>query len=120
MVPLAALGFIYDGTNFTQLDHPSAARGTIPYKLNEAGQLVGLYFDAAGLPHGFSYFRGRFTPISFPGSIDNTSIARGINSRGDIVGLYDASVEITHGFIYQNGQYRTLDTPFGQQTDVRA
>lgn len=32
--------------------------------------------------------------------------------------MYDATQEITHGFIYQDGQYRTLDTPFGQQTDV--
>lgn len=113
-------GFIYDGTNFTQLDHPNAVAGTIASKLNDTGQVVGWYFDGHLLPHGFLYFRGSFTPIDFPGSIDNTTLAFGINGHGDIVGVYDATVEITHGFIYRNGQYFPLDTPFAQQTEALA
>jgi hypothetical protein len=109
-------GFIFDGTNYQQIDYPGATSTTV-YAINDSGQAVGHYFKA-GLPHGFLYFEGNFTPIDFPGATD--TMPRSINSRGDIVGLYDATQEITHGFIYQNGQYRTLDTPFAQQTEVTA
>ncbi|MGQ0760937.1 MAG: hypothetical protein ACT4OT_02790 [Acidobacteriota bacterium] len=112
-------GFIYDGANFTQLDHPNAVYGTVASGLNDAGRIVGWYWDRYGYPHGFLYFDGSFTPIDFPGSFYGATLARGINNRGDIVGVYDGFLEIAHGFIYQNGEYRTLDTPFGQQTDVR-
>jgi uncharacterized membrane protein len=113
-------GFIYDGADFTQLDYPDAVFGTIASKLNDAGQVVGWYFDADGLPHGFLYFQGNYTPIDFPDSIDNTTLAFGINGHGHIVGVYDATVEITHGFIYRNGQYFALNTPFALQTEALA
>ncbi len=40
-----------DGT-FTNLDDPSATRGTEPIGINNSGQVVGLYVDAGGT-HGF-------------------------------------------------------------------
>src|SRR5262249_30835989 len=42
----------------------------------------------------------------------------GINSRGDIVGGYDTPSAITRGFAFQNFKFRTIDAPFGAQTQV--
>lgn len=110
-------GFLYDGRTFRQIDYPGAL-ATRAYKLNDHGELVGVFWDTAG-PHGFYYSRGQFVHLNFPGSVDNMSYAFGINNRGDIVGIYDVTVAITHGFLLRNGQYRTLDTPFGVQSEAR-
>ena len=38
---------------FTTIDVPGAANGTVAYGINDAGQIVGYYLDAAGTFHGF-------------------------------------------------------------------
>ncbi|MGH9214514.1 MAG: hypothetical protein ACRD2C_28175 [Acidimicrobiales bacterium] len=48
--------------------------------MNNRGQIVGGYRDAAGEQHGFLLRRGRYTTIDAPGRPDN--IAWGLNDRG--------------------------------------
>lgn len=79
----------------TPFDYPDAAF-TQAWDVNEGGDLVGVYRDAAGRIHG--YLRsadGEFTSIDFPGA--TLTRAFGINNRGDIVGTYVAN-GVQHAF----------------------
>ena len=53
--------------------------------VNDAGQMVGEFIDAASVEHGFVTSGGVFTLIDFPGA--TSTAAAGINSAGDIVGV---------------------------------
>ncbi|MEK7406297.1 MAG: right-handed parallel beta-helix repeat-containing protein [Acidobacteriota bacterium] len=87
---------VYPGANMTH------ARG-----INDAGDIVGEYFDAAGT-HGFLLSGGKFTSIDLPGA--RQTWARGINARGDIVGTYSDGTA-NHGFLLSQGKFTSLDCP---------
>ena len=80
---------------FTTLDDPLGTNGTEARGINDAGQVVGAYQDAAGKLHGFLYRAGGFTTIDVPGASSTT--VTGVGDRGQIVGWYvNAAGE--HGF----------------------
>ena len=90
-----ALGDTY---TFTTIDDPAALPGiTYALGLNNAGQIVGYYYDAAGY-HGFLYSGGVFTPINAP-SAPNSTVAIGINNLGQIVGYYTMELASTASWI---------------------
>ena len=91
---------------------------THPSKINDSGLVVGYYFDAAGIPHGFSFKDGQYSPIDFPGAFDTA--AYGVNRFGDIVGVYDGQDFITHGFLLHQGVFTTIDFPFKHVTVATA
>ncbi len=71
--------------HFTTIDF-SGASGTLASDINDAGQIVGFYYESAVVWHGFLLSGGVYTPINvtFPGAY-NTA-AQGINKTGQIVG----------------------------------
>ena len=87
---------------FTTRDVPGSLGGsTIASGINDAGQIVGQYMDAAG-QHGFLYTPGAgFTSIDAPAATGGT-YASGINNAGQIVGNYYDSTG-SHGFLYTPG-----------------
>jgi hypothetical protein len=65
--------------------------------------------------HGYLLFRGRFTPIDFPGA---TSTGAGANNaEGDIVGWYTDHQNLTHGYLLRNGQFHSFDFPGSIETE---
>lgn len=54
---------------------------------NNRSKVVGTYFDANWVLHGFLHEHGHFMSIENPGATDIT--ATGINDRGEIVGTYN-------------------------------
>src|SRR5438309_1414286 len=101
-----ALGDTY---TFTTVDDPAALPGiTYALGLNNAGQIVGYYYDTAGY-HGFLYSGGVFTPINAP-SAPNSTVAIGINNLGQIVGYYTDGTG-QHGFVDNGGIFTTIDFP---------
>jgi probable HAF family extracellular repeat protein len=70
---------------FLPLDPPRAVHRAMALDVNNAGEVVGVYYDG-NTEHGFLYANGKFTDIDFPNA--NTTIAFGINDKGDIVGSY--------------------------------
>lgn len=108
-------GFVLRGSQYSTLDYPGAPR-TFPQKINEAGAIVGYFYDGSGNPHGFLYKDGVWSRIDFPGSSD--TIATGINSAGDVVGTYDNFQPVTHGFLLRHGQFQRIDTPYGTQSSA--
>jgi probable HAF family extracellular repeat protein len=59
---------------FISLDDPSAVHGTEAFGINNLGQIVGDWIDAAGHRHGFLLDNGTYT------TIDNLSKSNGSNS----------------------------------------
>jgi probable HAF family extracellular repeat protein len=87
-------GFLLDQGSYTTLDVPGA-HWTHALGINDAGQVVGWYWDAIG-DHGFLFAQGSYTTLDVPGAISTG--ANGINASGQIVGYYvDAAG--THGFL---------------------
>jgi probable HAF family extracellular repeat protein len=74
----------FTGATFTTVAAPGAT-ATRAYGVNDVGQIVGSYDDAAGVTHGFSFASSTFTTLDV-GALGTT--AHGINNAGLIVGGY--------------------------------
>jgi probable HAF family extracellular repeat protein len=102
--------------NFIPIDVPGATT-TLASGINDRGHIVGSFFDANGMPHGFLNNHGTFTTIDFPGAT-RTSLS-GINNHGDIVGDYfiprQGLVEPqNNAFLYNRGAFTVIDSPRGE------
>jgi len=107
-------GFLYDGTTFVTLDDPAASvYGTSALGINDAGLIVGTYYDINDVAHGFLYEDGSYTNFDCPNS--TATNAAGINASGQIVGFcwYNSTY---HGFILSNNAYTPIDFPQGTLT----
>jgi uncharacterized membrane protein len=88
----AVLGFIRKKGGVTAID------GAFPLGVNNAGMMVGYYYDGGGV-RGFvstGTAPEDFAPIDFPGA--SATFASGVNRSGHIVGWYSDDTG-THGFI---------------------
>jgi probable HAF family extracellular repeat protein len=118
-------GFRREGV-FTTIDHPDAGSlpgtGTAVTAIDDGGRIVGFYFDATPMPHGFVRDNGRgarrddgdFIPIDHPdaGAQPGTgTLAVGLNDRGQIVGGYVDADGRGHGFLLDDGEFTTIDHP---------
>ena len=90
-------------------------KGTEAVGINDAGQIVGVYFDSSGAQHGFLDSGGTYTTLNDPVSGAYDTVATGINDAGQIVGNYTDSSGTPHGFLYSGGTYTTLDDPLGTE-----
>jgi len=86
---------------------------TDPFAINDRGDIVGSYSDAAGQVHGFLYRNRKFFTIDVPGS--STTVAVDINRDGTIVGNFDS-----HGYIYRHKAFEQVDAPGAFETSVTA
>ena len=103
-------GFADVGGVFTSLDDPLAgAGGTLALGNNNAGQVIGYYYDHQNNPHGFLNSGGVYSKIDVPQATFGT-VPLGINNAGEITGYYyDNSGE--KGFLYFGGVYTILSDP---------
>ncbi len=108
-------GFLYNTLThaFADIADPSAGpNGTAAIGINNAGDVVGFYFDSSGNPNGFLFNGSTYKNIDDPSAVNGT-YAYGINNLGDVVGEYlDASSD-AHGFLYDGTNYWTIDDPAG-------
>ena len=92
------LGFLRDAAGmFTVIDVPGAA-DTDALGINDAGQIVGAYFDSnSGVWHGFLRdAAGMITTIDVPRA--SYTAAYGITNAGQIVGTFQDAF-LLHGFL---------------------
>jgi probable HAF family extracellular repeat protein len=106
----------------TILDFPGANL-TEATGVNDDGQVVGNYRDAAGKFHGFFWDAGLFLTFNVPFADASITAPTAINNVGQIVGFYfDNNVTASfpnghaHGFIYDNGVFSAFDFPQGVET----
>ena len=94
---------------------PPGSTSTVVNGMNNAGQIVGSYRDAAGT-HGFlrSADGATYTTIVVPGSEAGTTTTDAINNLGQIVGNYiDASLGFFRSYIRSadGGTFTLFDIP---------
>jgi hypothetical protein len=114
-------GFTWRNGVYTNLlinvpgDHP--VLGTVAFGINDRGQVVGDYVDAAlGNRHGFLLSYGVYTTLDVPGAL--LTLAEGIDDEGVIVGLFIDAAGNEHGFILRRGVYATIDVPGAAGTAI--
>jgi hypothetical protein len=111
---------------FTSFDAPGAVvvrnRGTLPFAIDEGGDVTGMYLDAQDAIHGFvRSASGTITDFDVSGA--GTSFLQGtlplsMNSSGVITGLELDPNSLIHGFMRAaDGTITTFDVP-GAGTNV--
>src|SRR5215813_12908658 len=77
----------------TTFDYPGTGNSTLPQKINERGDIVGIFLDSTLVSRGFVRFSdGSFSaPIVDPNDTVGFTEARGINNSGTICGDYVGS-----------------------------
>jgi uncharacterized membrane protein len=88
--------------------------------INDHGEFVGTYIDAAGGVRGFRREPdGEFTPVDVPGA---GTLPLGINNRGQVVGIYGDEGTVNnpdgsypryrvHGFVWDERRVTKVDVP---------
>src|SRR5215475_5689788 len=104
----------------TTFDYPGAGNNTLPQKINERGDVVGVFADSSGVTRGFVRFSdGSFSaPIVDPNDIVGFTEGRGINNRRTVVGDYATSDGNLHGFFLSGGTFTGFDVPGASFTAV--
>ena len=110
--------FTYDmkSKNRTDLNDPDGANGTECWGINDAGTIVGDYYDANSNQNGYIYDGKNWTTINPPNSVATT--AEGISNTGLVSGKYLDSSGNQHGFIYDGKTYTTVDVKGDTTVDV--
>jgi uncharacterized membrane protein len=121
---LGEQGWTFDPktNSYSFFDVPGADKvnnfGTVVDGINNAGVVVGYFFDSNGGIHGYTKTGDQFQTIDVPGAL-NTEIY-GINNQGDLAGRYLVG-DTRHGFVLtRNGNLLTFDVPGATQTWVTA
>jgi hypothetical protein len=97
----------------TTFDYPGTGNATEPQKINERGDIVGIFLDSNGVSRGFVRFSdGSFSaPIVDPNDAAGFTEGRGINNPRTVVGDYATSDGNTHGYFLSSGTFTTYDVP---------
>jgi hypothetical protein len=98
----ACQGFLrtHDGTFVTF--NPPGSTFTFVAGINQAGTIIGQYFDADGVPHG--YLRsgdGTFSTIDVPGAVSGSTSPNAISVAGAITGTWSDNNNVVHGFLFR-------------------
>jgi hypothetical protein len=104
----------------TTFDYPGTGNSTLPQKINERGDIVGIYLGSGFLSRGFVRFSdGSFSaPIVEPNDAVGFTEGRGINSSGTVCGDYFGSDGNVHGFFLASGAFTEYDVPGAPNTFV--
>lgn len=94
-------------------DYPDSPPSTQPQKVNDHGDVVGVFVDSSGVTAGFLRFRnGNFSPpIIDPNDGANVTQGRGINDSGRVCGNYTDSGGASHGFFTHGATFYDYDVP---------
>ncbi len=103
--------FVRSGGGFRRLTVPfaGAERFAFACTINNLGQVLGAYRDAAGFLHGFLVTDGEAAAINVPGAVE--TLPTGINDLGQIAGVYTDAGDGVHSFFESTGRFRTIDLP---------
>ncbi len=105
----------------TTFDYPGTGNSTLPQKINDAGDIVGVYNDSSLVGRGFLRFaNGNFSaPIVDPNDTCNYTEGRGINNSRLICGDYQNGSDcLYHGYFLMGGNFREFDVPDSVSTEV--
>ena len=109
-------------TVITTFDYPGTGNLTQPQKINDGGDIVGIYLDSNFVQRGFVRFtNGNFSaPIVEPNDTENFTEGRGINNSSTVCGDYVGSDDNGHGFFLSRGTFTEYNIPGALTTLVLA
>ena len=104
----------------TTFDYPGTGNSTQPQKINERGDIVGIYIDSLGVQRGFVRFSdGSFSaPIVDPNDTGNVTHGRDINNARTVCGEYIGSDGNDHSYFLSGGTFTEYNVPGAIGTDV--
>src|SRR6516162_1706964 len=104
----------------TTFDYPGAGNSTLPQKINERGDVVGVFIDSSGVSRAFVRFSdGSFSaPIVDPNDTVGFTEGRGINNSRTVAGDYAISDGTLHSFFLSGGTFTEYDVPGAVQTNL--
>ena len=105
----------------TTFDYPGTGNSTIPGRINDAGDIVGVYNDSNLVGRGFVRFaNGNFSaPIVEPNDTCNYTQGRGINNSRLICGDYENGSDcLLHGFFLMGGNFSEFDVADSLSTEL--
>lgn len=104
----------------TTFDYPGAGNLTLPQKINERGDVVGVFVDSSGVTRAFVRFSdGSFSdPIVDPNDTVGFTEGRGINNTRTVNGDYVASDGTVQSFFWSNGTFTEYAVPGAVQTNL--
>lgn len=103
--------------NLQQVYFPGS-QFTVPVKINDAGQIVGLYLDAGGKQHGFLLNKGHYTTIDFPGAVATEALAINNWPLPALAGDYTDAAGKVHGFACVIGVCLPVNAAFAANLSV--
>src|SRR6476659_2741624 len=125
LAALALTGaFAQDASHSIQLvstfDYPGAGNQTRPQKVNDNGDIAGVYVDSGGISHAFTRLaNGSFSaPIDDPNSPTPFTEGRGINNSRLVCGDYTDSAGAFEGFFFSHGTFTNYVVPDSTTTIV--
>jgi hypothetical protein len=104
----------------TTFDYPGTGNSTLPQKINERGDIVGIFLDSLGVSRGFVRFSdGSFSaPIVDPNDTVGFTEGRGINNSRTVDGDYVGGDNELHSFFLSNGTFTEYDVPGALETNL--
>jgi hypothetical protein len=104
----------------TSFEYPGTGNVTQPQKINERGDIVGIFIDPLGVTRGFVRFSdGSFSaPIVDPNDTVGVTRGRGINNLRTVCGEYIGSDGNDHSYFLSGGTFTEYDVPGAIGTDV--
>jgi hypothetical protein len=104
----------------TTFVYPGTVISTQPQKINERGDIVGIFLDSNFVSRGFVRFsNGSFSaPIVDPNDTVGFSEGRGINNSGTVCGDYAHPDGNQSGFFLSGGTFTEYDVPSAVSTAV--
>jgi len=95
----------------TTFDYPGTGNLTEPSKINDGGDIVGIYLDSSLVSRGFVRFNnGTFSaPVVEPNDTGNLTEGRGIDNSHTVCGDYVGSDGNFHGFFLSRGTFTEYD-----------
>ena len=104
----------------TTFDYPGIGNSTLPQKINERGDVVGVFVDSNGVTRAFVRFSdGSFSPpIVAPNDTVGFTEGRGINNSRTVNGDYVGSDGNLHGFVLSSGTFTDFNVPGALQTTL--
>jgi hypothetical protein len=104
----------------TTFDYPGTGNSTQPQKINERGDVVGIFLDSNGVRRAFVRFSdGSFSaPIVDPNDTVGFTEGRGINNSRTVDGDYIGGDNELHSFFLSNGTFTQYDVPGALETNL--
>jgi hypothetical protein len=104
----------------SQFDYPGTGNQTRPQKINDLGDIAGLFVDASAASFGFMRLNnGNFShPIADPNATSNFTEGRGINNARLVCGDYLDSAGAFEGFFLSGHTYTNYLVPNSTTTIV--